>query len=351
MKILLNLEQNSYKVHINEGSKLEFEGKVAVLTNAKVAGLHLTSLLSRLKCDECFIITIKDGEEYKNLATLEQVLEQMFVSKLDRKSTLVAFGGGVVTDIGGFAASIYQRGIDFVNVPTTFLAMVDAAVGGKTGVNNAFGKNLIGSFYQPKAVFCESEWLKTLPERELAAGMAEFIKMALCFDEQTLEMIEALNAEDFLKAQTPSEIYTQIIAKAVQLKAGIVSADEREARARMLLNYGHTFAHVIERETNFRTFLHGEAVAIGIVMANALALTLGLISQRENDRVVALLEKFKLPTHYKIANAEDFYNAFFHDKKAQNSKINFVLLNGLCKAIIKNDISKDSVLRALESFK
>ena len=350
MKILLNLEQNSYKVHINELLKLEFKGKVAVLTNAKVAGLHLQSLLARLECDELFVITIKDGECFKTLATLEEVLNQMFVSKLDRKSTLIAFGGGVVTDLGGFAASIYQRGIDFITIPTTFLAMVDAAVGGKTGVNNAFGKNLIGSFYQPKGVYCESEFLKSLPERELAAGMAEFIKMAACFDKEALELIESLDEQAFLRASLAKELWGQLITKSVQLKASVVSVDERENQLRMLLNYGHSFAHIIENQTYYKQFLHGEAVAIGIVMANALALRLGLITDNENTRIKALLEKFKLPTHYKIANAEEFYNAFLLDKKSTNSKMNFVLLDGLGKAVVKNDISKEAVISALEEF-
>ena len=350
MKILINLEQNSYKVHINELSRLEFAGKVAVLTNAKVAGLHLKTLLSKLDCTELFIITIKDGEEFKSLATLEEVLNQMFVSKLDRKSTLVALGGGVVTDIAGFAASIYQRGIDFVSVPTTFLAMVDAAVGGKTGVNNGFGKNLIGTFYQPKGVYCESDFLKTLPERELAAGMAEFIKMAACFDEEALALIESLDAGAFLKATLSKELWGQLITKSVQLKARIVSLDERESQLRMLLNYGHSFAHIIENQTNYRRYLHGEAVAIGIVMANALALRLGLITENENARIKGLLERFNLPTHYKIANADEFYNAFLLDKKSSNSKINFVLLDGIGKAIIKNDISKEVVISVLEQF-
>ena len=350
MKILVNLENNSYKVSINELSKLEFEGKVAVLTNAKVAGLHLKTLLAKISCDELFIITIKDGEQYKNLATLEEVLNQMFVSQLDRKSTLVAFGGGVVTDIGGFAASIYQRGIDFISVPTTLLAMVDAAVGGKTGVNNAFGKNLIGSFYQPKAVYCESEFLKTLGSRELAAGMAEFIKMAACFDEQALGLIENLDENAFFKASLSKELFGEIITKSIGLKASVVSVDERENQLRMLLNFGHSFAHIIENQTHYKKYLHGEAVSIGIVMANALALKLGLITSNEEVRIKTLLEKFNLPTHYKIANVDEFYNAFFLDKKSVNSKMNFVLLDGIGKAVIKNDIEKEVVISALEVF-
>lgn len=350
MKILVNLENNSYKVSINELSKLEFKGKVAVLTNAKVAGLHLKTLLAKISCDELFIITIKDGEQYKNLATLEELLNQMFESKLDRKSTLVAFGGGVVTDIGGFAASIYQRGIDFISIPTTFLAMVDAAVGGKTGINNAFGKNLIGSFYQPKAVYCESEFLKTLGSRELAAGMAEFIKMAACFDEQALGLIESLDENAFFKASLSKELFGELITKSIGLKASVVSVDERENQLRMLLNFGHSFAHIIENQTHYKKYLHGEAVSIGIVMANTLALRLGLITSNEEVRIKTLLEKFNLPTHYKIANVDEFYNAFFLDKKSVNSKMNFVLLDGIGKAVIKNDIEKEVVISALEAF-
>ena len=350
MKIEVKLKENSYQVFINELKELEFKGKVAIISNAKVAGLHLQSLLSKIKADELFIITIKDGEEYKNLATAEEILNQLFTSKLDRKSTLIALGGGVISDIVGFVASIYQRGIDFINIPTTLLACVDAAVGGKTGVNNSFGKNLIGTFKQPKAVYCESSFLKTLPQRELSAGMAEFIKMALSFDEKSLEFIEKLDEKDFFQ-NFDDEIYKQIIAKSVALKADVVSKDEKENNLRMLLNYGHTFAHIIENQTAYKGFLHGEAVAIGMNMANRLALNLGLLKEDEVKKVQRLLSKFKLPTNYKIDDVNEFYEAFFLDKKTHNEKINFILLSKLGEAFIKNDVPKDVLLRTLEGFK
>ncbi|WP_286005859.1 3-dehydroquinate synthase [Campylobacter avium] len=350
MKIEVKLKENSYQVFINELKELEFKGKVAIISNAKVAGLHLQSLLSKIKADELFIITIKDGEEYKNLATAEEILNQLFTSKLDRKSTLIALGGGVISDIVGFVASIYQRGIDFINIPTTLLACVDAAVGGKTGVNNSFGKNLIGTFKQPKAVYCESSFLKTLPQRELSAGMAEFIKMALSFDEKSLEFIEKLDEKDFFQ-NFDDETYKQIIAKSVALKADVVSKDEKENNLRMLLNYGHTFAHIIENQTAYKGFLHGEAVAIGINMANRLALNLGLLKEDEVKKVQRLLSKFKLPTSYKIEDVNEFYEAFFLDKKTHNEKINFILLSKLGEAFIKNDVPKDVLLRTLEGFK
>ncbi|WP_273402651.1 3-dehydroquinate synthase [Campylobacter avium] len=350
MKIEVKLKENSYQVFINELKELEFKGKVAIISNAKVAGLHLHCLLSKIKADELFIITIKDGEEYKSLATAEEILNQLFTSKLDRKSTLIALGGGVISDIVGFVASIYQRGIDFINIPTTLLACVDAAVGGKTGVNNSFGKNLIGTFKQPKAVYCESSFLKTLPQRELSAGMAEFIKMALSFDEKSLEFIEKLDEKDFFQ-NFDDETYKQIIAKSVALKADVVSKDEKENSLRMLLNYGHTFAHIIENQTNYKRFLHGEAVAIGMNMANRLALNLGLLKEDEVKKVERLLDKFKLPISYKIKDVNEFYEAFFLDKKTHNEKINFILLSKLGEAFIKNDVPKDVLLRTLEEFK
>lgn len=350
MKIEVKLKENSYQVFINELKELEFKGKVAIISNAKVAGLHMHCLLSKIKADELFIITIKDGEEYKSLATAEEILNQLFISKLDRKSTLIALGGGVISDIVGFVASIYQRGIDFINIPTTLLACVDAAVGGKTGVNNSFGKNLIGTFKQPKAVYCESSFLKTLPQRELSAGMAEFIKMALSFDEKSLEFIEKLDEKDFFQ-NFDDETYKQIIAKSVELKADVVSKDEKENNLRMLLNYGHTFAHIIENQTAYKGFLHGEAVAIGMNMANRLALNLGLLKEDEVKKVQRLLSKFKLPTSYKIEDVNEFYEAFFLDKKTHNEKINFILLSKLGEAFIKNDVPKDVLLRTLEEFK
>ncbi|EDP6894055.1 3-dehydroquinate synthase [Campylobacter lari] len=351
MQVKVNLENNtSYNVYINELEKLNFDTKVVILTNELVAKLHLDTLLEKIQDKELFIIKIKDGEEYKNLQTIEYILDQMCAYKLDRKSLLISFGGGVISDMGGFVASIYQRGIEFINIPTTLLACVDASVGGKTGVNNKFGKNLIGTFYQPKAVYCESKFLKTLPSRELAAGMAEFIKMAVVFDKEILSFLENLNEDKFLNAKLDDITLAQIIQKSIKLKASVVSQDEKESGLRMLLNYGHTFAHVIENQTGYKKYLHGEAVAIGMNMANILALNLGLLSEQECQRVQNLLMKFKLPISYKIPNTQEFYNAFFLDKKTHFQKINFILACGLGKACIKNDISKEDILSTLEVF-
>ncbi|RKO65257.1 3-dehydroquinate synthase [Campylobacter sp. P255] len=351
MQIRVNLgEKISYNVYINELKQLKFDTKVVVLTNDLVAKLHLDILLEKIQAKELFVIKIQDGEEYKNLQTIEYIIDQMCHYQLDRKSILISFGGGVVSDMGGFVASIYQRGIEFINIPTTLLACVDASVGGKTGVNNRFGKNLIGSFYQPKAVYCESDFLKTLPSRELAAGMAEFIKMAAVFDDKMLDFLENLDKKRFLNGSLEDDILAQIIQKSIELKANVVSQDEKENGLRMLLNYGHTFAHVIENQTGYKKYLHGEAVAMGMHMANVLALRLGLLDLQECERIKKLLLEFNLPVDYLVLDVDEFYNAFFMDKKTHFKKINFILLDGLGKACIKNDISKEDVLETLKVF-
>ena len=343
MKIDLSLGEKSYSVFIDELQEIRLAGSVAIVTNPKVGGLWLDFLLSRLKCDKKFIITIPDGEEYKNTASVEQILQQLFSSKLDRKSTLIALGGGVISDITGFCASIYERGIDFINIPTTLLAQVDASVGGKTGVNNRFGKNLIGSFYQPRAVYCESKFLSTLPAREFAAGVAEAVKMAVGFDSELFEFFETHDL------QSADEI-SHIIARCVAIKADVVARDERENGIRAALNYGHTFAHAIEQSTNYTRFLHGEAVAIGMVMANALARRLDKLNGEQEERIYAVLQKFALPIKFHVADADAFYELFFLDKKSENGKIKFVLPDGIGKFHIADDIDKAAVMATLREF-
>ncbi len=346
MQIRLNLEQKKYgyNVYINELERIEIKGKTAIVTNPKIAGLHLNTLLNSLKCDEYFIISVPDGEEYKNLATIELILEQLFTSKLDRSSTLIAFGGGVISDMTGFAASIYERGINFINIPTTLLAQVDASVGGKTGVNNKFGKNLIGSFYQPKAVYCESKFLRTLAFREFNAGLAEAVKMAVTFDKKMFEWLESATLDE-------EQNLAKLVERSVLIKTRVVEADEKERGLRALLNYGHTFAHVIENETGYKKYLHGEAVAIGMNMANSLSVKLGLMSQKDALKIKELLAKFSLPTHYALRDESAFYEAFMLDKKTQEGSVKFILSNGIGSAVMKNDIKRDDVIKILREFK
>ncbi len=340
---LIQRKNRNYKVYIDELGKLNFDTKVTIVTNPTVAKYHLDKVSRLINANELHIITIPDGEEYKNLDTLEFILNECFKYRLDRKSILVALGGGVIGDMTGFAASIFQRGIDFIQIPTTLLAQVDASVGGKTGVNSRYGKNLIGSFWQPKAVYCETEFLKTLPTREFNAGIAEIIKMAITFDKEFFKWLEEhnLNNSDDLKTA---------ILKSIETKARVVSLDEREAGIRAVLNYGHTFGHVVENETEYKKYLHGEAVSIGIVMANELALKLGLIRKEDVIRIKYLLQRYNLPIDYKIEDVENFYEHFFLDKKSNKNQITFILPKEIGGYEIKKNIDKSLILDILKDF-
>jgi 3-dehydroquinate synthase len=342
--IELSQTQNiTYDITIDTLPKLAFDRKVVIVTNPTVSGLHLDTLLKHIEAKELHVVSIPDGEKYKTLETVENILNECFEHKLDRKSLLIAFGGGVIGDMTGFTASLYQRGIDFIQIPTTLLSQVDASVGGKTGVNNKYGKNLIGAFYQPKAVYIDPEFLKTLPAREFAAGVAEIVKMAVMFDK---EYFEFLRTADLQKENNLKEA----IRRSVELKAWVVNQDEKEAGIRAVLNYGHTFGHVVENETAYTTYLHGEAVAIGMVMANALAVELGLFTQEEADEVKDLLERSSLPTDYVIKDVDTFYEHFFLDKKSANNSIKFILPNGMGDHKIVQDIDAKIVKKVLTQF-
>jgi 3-dehydroquinate synthase len=333
-----------YHITIDALADLSFDKKVAIVTNPTVSSLHLDKLLSKIEAKVCEVITVPDGEEFKTLATVESILGELFEAKFDRKSLLIAFGGGVIGDMTGFTASLYQRGIDFIQIPTTLLSQVDASVGGKTGVNNAYGKNLIGAFYQPKAVHIDPYFLTTLPPREFAAGVAEVIKMAVMFDKDFFAYLE-------MNELTDERVIKEMIRRSVTLKAEVVNQDEKEAGIRAVLNYGHTFGHVIENETGYSRYLHGEAVAIGIVMANALAVELGLLSNEEAHRVMNLLQNNGLPTHYEIADVAHFYEHFFLDKKSNSGKITFILPHGgIGSHVMRDDIDVVTIKKVLGQF-
>jgi 3-dehydroquinate synthase len=334
---------DSYPIHIGPLCDIEFDGKVAILTNPKVAGLHLHTLLSRLKAKEVYIITIADGEQYKNWESIEFILDRMFDHRLNRKSLLVAFGGGVIGDMGGFASSLYNRGIDFIQIPTTLLSQVDASVGGKTGINNKYGKNLIGAFHQPKAVHIDPSFLSTLPAREFGAGVAEIVKMAVTFNHEFFEWLEHNDLRE-------CENLLVAIKKAVETKARVVEEDEKEQGLRAALNYGHTFGHVIENETRYETYLHGESVAIGMMMANDLAYELGLMSREEVQRVHAVLARYDLPLSYHIQDVDKFYEAFFLDKKSSDSSITFILPRSIGGVEMIDTVSSVMVKNVLNRY-
>jgi len=346
MQVNISLKKvidNSYNITIDSLPELYFDTKVAIITNPKVAGLHLAYLLSKISAKELYIITVPDGEEYKNQQSIDTILESLFNHRFNRKSMLIAFGGGVIGDMTGYAASIYQRGIDFIQVPTTLLSQVDASVGGKTGMNNSYGKNLIGAFHQPKAVYINPYFLTTLPPREFGAGVAEIVKMAVIFNKDFFEFLERadLNNPDVLQ---------EVIKKAVQTKADVVAQDEKEHGLRAALNYGHTFGHVIENETKYKTYLHGEAVAIGMVMANETAVKMNLMTENEALRIKKFLEKYNLPTSYLIENSKSFYDTFFLDKKSSDSKITFIIPVGIGDVTITEDINIGTIMCVLNKF-
>ena len=340
---LKQLIDNSYDITIDTIENVYFDKKVAIVTNPKVAGLHLAYLLSKISAKELYIITVPDGEEYKNQESIDLILESLFNHRFNRKSMLIAFGGGVIGDMTGYAASIYQRGIDFIQVPTTLLSQVDASVGGKTGINNAYGKNLIGAFHQPKAVYIDPHFLSTLPKREFGAGVAEIVKMAVTFNKDFFEFLETADLHD-------KQVLQEAIKRAVETKADVVAKDEKEHGLRAALNYGHTFGHVIENETNYKTYLHGEAVAIGMVMANETAVAMGLMSQEEAQRVKNLLQKYDLPTSYVIKDINTFYETFFLDKKSSDASVTFIIPMGIGGVKITDEIDKELILGVLRKF-
>jgi len=343
MIVNITLPDTSYDITIDKLQTIALDKKVVIVTNPTVSSLHLEYLLSHLDIKDCSVVTIPDGEQYKTLKTIEDILEHCFTHKLNRSSVLIAFGGGVIGDMTGFAASIYQRGIEFIQIPTTLLSQVDASVGGKTGVNNKFGKNLVGAFHQPSAVYIDPHFLTTLPKREFAAGVAEIVKMAVCFDKEFFQFLEQNDLNEIENLKTA-------IAKSVQTKAWVVSQDEKEKGLRAALNYGHTFGHVVENETNYETYLHGEAVGIGICMANAVAVKIKLMSDEESKRVEDILQRYDIPTTYKISDVEDFYDHFFLDKKSLDNKIKFIFPVGIGDCKITNDVSKEDVIEVLKGF-
>ena len=340
---LKKVVDNSYDITIDTLPNLHFDRKVAIITNTTVSKLHLTYLKDHLSAKELYVVTLKDGEQYKNQESIDEILNSLFENRFNRKSLLIAFGGGVIGDMTGFSASIYQRGIDFIQIPTTLLSQVDASVGGKTGMNNAYGKNLVGAFHQPRAVYIDPYFLNTLPSREFGAGFAEIVKMAVTFNKDFFTYLQ--NAD-----LTDENILQEVIKKAVSTKANVVSLDEKEHGIRAALNYGHTFGHVIENETKYKKYLHGEAVSIGMVMANQLAVEMNLMSNDEAKAIKELLLKYDLPIDYEIKDVQKFYEAFFLDKKSSDSSITFILPHGIGDVKISDECSKELLISVLEKF-
>jgi 3-dehydroquinate synthase len=313
--------------------------QVAIVTNETVAPLYLAALEQALVGYSVTSVVLPDGEAFKTWETLQLVFDGLLAARHDRRTTVIALGGGVIGDMAGFAAACYQRGVNFIQVPTTLLSQVDSSVGGKTGINHPLGKNMVGAFYQPQAVLIDTASLATLPPRELSAGLAEVIKYGLICDEPFLSWLEehmaALRGLD-------QEALTAAIARSCAAKARVVAADERESGVRATLNLGHTFGHAIETHQGYGAWLHGEAVAAGTVMALDMSERLGWISAAERDRGVRLFMAAGLPVVPPLEmTPEDFMEHMAVDKKVLDGQLRLVLLRGLGEAVVTAEFAPD----------
>lgn len=338
MSILtVNLAENSYDIHIGSGilanlgtlcSNLGLTSHAAIVTNPAVNNLYGAVIKDSLEKTGCRvdIIQIPDGEEYKNSETLSLVYDRLIEAGLDRKSFIVALGGGVVGDLAGYAAATYLRGIPFVQIPTTLLAQVDSSVGGKTAIDHPRGKNLIGAFYQPKLVLIDIDTLSTLPTREFRAGMAEVIKYGISLDEQFFNFLEQ-NSEQII-AMKP-EALSAVIGKCCELKAQVVELDEKESGLRAVLNYGHTLGHAFETLAGYKEMVHGEAVAIGMILAAKISCATGLCSDSDVKRIIDILTSFGLSTTIPSIDPRRLCEAIATDKKSSAGSINYILNQGI----------------------
>ncbi|ABZ01013.1 AroB [Pseudomonas putida BIRD-1] len=351
----VDLGERSYPIYIGEGLLDQPEllaphiagRQVAIVSNETVAPLYLERLSKTLGAYSVLPVVLPDGEAHKNWETLQLIFDGLLTARHDRRTTVVALGGGVIGDMAGFAAACYQRGVDFIQVPTTLLSQVDSSVGGKTGINHPLGKNMVGAFYQPNAVLIDTTSLKTLPARELSAGLAEVIKYGLICDKPFLAWLEdnmqALRALD-------SAALTEAIRRSCAAKAAVVGADERESGVRATLNLGHTFGHAIETHMGYGVWLHGEAVAAGTVMALEMSMRLGWIDQAERDRGIRLLQDAGLP----VVPPQEMTPAHFMehmavDKKVLDGRLRLVLLRQMGEAVVTDDYSKEILQATLSA--
>jgi 3-dehydroquinate synthase len=349
------LGARSYPIHIGAGllgragallAPRLGSRRVIVVTNPVVAGHWLPALRGGLAAAgiESQLLEIPDGETHKNWEMLHDVVSRLLEMRAERSTTVLAFGGGVVGDLAGFAAAICQRGMPFVQIPTTLLAQVDSSVGGKTGVNHAAGKNMIGAFHQPAAVLIDIDCLQTLPDRELSAGLAEVIKTAAIRDAGFFAWLEA--NVDRLRAREPAAL-EYAVGESCRIKAEIVGADEREAGDRALLNFGHTFGHAIEAALGYGAWLHGEAVGAGMVIAAEVSRLRGTLAASEAQRLRRLVERAGLPVAPPPMPLERWMDLMARDKKVAAGAVRFVLLEGLGRAAVAGDVSTGDLGAAL----
>lgn len=351
----VDLADRSYPIYVGAGLITQGElfarhvagKKVAIVTNETIAPLYLESVQRALAAYAQTAIVLPDGEAFKTWETLQLIFDGLLSARHDRRCTVIALGGGVIGDMAGFAAACYQRGVDFIQVPTTLLSQVDSSVGGKTGINHPLGKNMIGAFYQPNAVLIDTSTLTTLPPRELSAGLAEVIKYGLICDEGFLiwleEHMDALRSLD-------QQALTYAIEQSCAAKARIVGADEREAGVRATLNLGHTFGHAIETHKGYGAWLHGEAVSAGTVMALEMSRRLGWISTEDRDRGIRLFQRAGLPVvPPEEMTPADFLQHMAVDKKVVDGQLRLVLLKRMGEAVVTADYPDETLHATLSA--
>lgn len=348
------LGDRAYPIHIGAGLLERAElilphlpaPAVAIVSNTTVAPLYMDRLAEPLEAAGVKVtrIVLPDGESYKTLDTLNQVFDALLRARCERKTTLIALGGGVIGDLTGFAAATYLRGVPFIQVPTTLLSQVDSSVGGKTGVNHALGKNMIGAFYQPRLVLADTATLDTLPDIELSAGMAEVIKYGLIRDLPFLEWLEA--NVDVLMQREPAAL-AEAILRSCRNKADVVAEDEHETGVRALLNLGHTFGHAIETAAGYGNWLHGHAVAAGTLLAAETSAGLGWIGAADVDRIERLFAHAGLPVRSPAYGADRYLELMAQDKKVEAGRIRFILLRALGSAVVSAEVPTDLLRRVL----
>jgi len=341
-ELVLGLGGRSYPITIgynfldslHEVCPLITSKNIVVISNKTVSALYLSVITSSLEKIQSnyIVINLPDGEQEKKLSNVELIVSKMLAKNLDRSTVIIALGGGVIGDIAGFVASVYQRGIDFIQVPTTLLSQVDSSVGGKTGVNHLLGKNMIGSFYQPKAVVIDIKTLDTLNEREFSAGAAEIIKYGCIRD---IRFFEWLEQNSMLIMSKSLEHLAYAIRKSCEIKSSIVERDERESGIRATLNFGHTFGHAIESGCGYGNWLHGEAVSFGMVLASRLSQKLDLLKEDEVARIKNLLASVNLPVNSPKLDNSTFVDLMKKDKKNKNNLINYILLDGIGNSLVR----------------
>lgn len=358
--VTVELGDNSYPIHIGSGVLGQVDiiapviqtRQICIVSNEVIAALYLPKLQQTLlQCDESLtieVVILPEGEPNKTHDSLNVIYDCLIEKKFSRDCLLIALGGGIVGDITGFAAASYQRGVDFIQIPTTLLAQVDSSVGGKTGVNHRLGKNLIGAFHQPKAVLIDIDVLTTLPKRELAAGMAEVIKYGLIRDEAFLQRLDEI--VDDVMALNPDYLI-EVIELSCRHKAQVVANDEKEKGERATLNLGHTFGHAVEALTNYQTYLHGEAVAIGTMMAAELSCAQGWLADEDVTLMARLFRRALCPTDLSglVAplSAEHIREAMQRDKKVTAGKLKLILLQRLGQAVIRDDMDEADICAAI----